>query len=71
MLDLALADSPWIVVQQHSLGKPPVINTECVVDVTAILRGLPSGTYVAIVTAYNAYGSSSGPPSGPFPVSQP
>jgi predicted phage tail protein len=53
-------------LMEHNIGKPPVVNGDCTVDVSALLRQLPAGTYVARVRALNAYGSSAPAASSPF-----
>lgn len=45
-------------VQRQDLGKPAVSNGECSVDVSATIASLPSGTYIATVTAFGPGGSA-------------
>ena len=53
-----------VVVQ--SLGKPPIVNGDASVDVTAVLATLPSGTYVAVVDAVGFAATSRSEPSPAF-----
>ena len=41
--------APPVAVQD--LGRPPVVNNECTVDVSAVIFALPPGRYVATVSA--------------------
>jgi hypothetical protein len=52
-----LTPEEWPVVQL-SIGKPAVVNGECVVDVRSLIDGLSAGTYVISVRAVNIYGMS-------------
>ena len=55
-------------VAQQSLGKPPVVGGEISVDVSAVLRTLPAGSYIGLVKAVNVYGSSPGAASAAFTI---
>ena len=45
-------------VATRDLGKPPVVNGECTVDVSATTVALPPGTYIATLTAVGSGGSA-------------
>ena len=45
-------------VATRDLGKPPVVNGECTVDVSATTVALPPGSYIATVTAIGSGGSA-------------
>jgi regulation of enolase protein 1 (concanavalin A-like superfamily) len=59
-LQIVKASAPSQVVAEQNLGKPSVSSGTCKVDITTLLAALPSGSYVAVVRAYNQHGSSSG-----------
>jgi hypothetical protein len=59
-LQIVKASAPSQVVAEQNLGKPAVSSGTCKVDITTLLAALPSGSYVAVVRAYNQHGSSSG-----------
>ena len=59
-MEVALAVAPSIVLLRQNLGKPVVVGGECAVEVTALLRLLPAGSYTLTVRAYNASGTSAG-----------
>ena len=50
----------------RDLGKPAIQNGECAVDVTSTILALPSGSYVATVTAMGPGGSARSAPSPQF-----
>ena len=52
----------------QDLGKPPVVNGEYAADVSATLGSLPTGTYIATVTAEAAGGKARSAPSPSFSV---
>lgn len=64
-LEIQLASNPGAAVVEVNLGKPPVTDGECRVDVASLLTGLPAGTYIALVTAVNGVGVSP-PAASPF-----
>ena len=45
-------------VATQDLGKPPVVNGECTADVRQTIANLPSGNYIATVTAIGPGGSA-------------
>jgi hypothetical protein len=45
-------------VATRDLGKPPVVNGECTVDISATTVALPAGSYIATVTAIGSGGST-------------
>src|SRR5687768_13098651 len=45
-------------VATRDLGKPPVVNGECTVDVSATTVALPPGSYIATLTAIGSGGSA-------------
>jgi hypothetical protein len=53
-------------VASIDLGKPSIVNGECQADVTALVASLPTGTYVATVTAVGSAGSSQSAASPQF-----
>jgi hypothetical protein len=53
-------------VATRDLGKPPVSNGECDVDVSQTVQGLPPGSYIATVTAVGPGGSARSAPSPAF-----
>jgi regulation of enolase protein 1 (concanavalin A-like superfamily) len=53
-------------VATRDLGKPPVVNGECTVDVSATTVALPPGSYIATVTAIGSGGSARSAPSPTF-----
>jgi regulation of enolase protein 1 (concanavalin A-like superfamily) len=53
-------------IATRNLGKPPIVNGECQVDITTTISALPSGTYVATVTAVGSSGSTESAASPPF-----
>jgi hypothetical protein len=54
-------------VQTQDLGKPAVANgAECDVNIAATIQSLPSGTYIATVTAIGPGGSARSAASAPF-----
>ena len=57
-----------ISAAQLNLGKPPVVNGECTVDISELLSRTSRffDNYVAVVTAINGYGSSAQAVSAPF-----
>jgi hypothetical protein len=55
-----------IPVGALDIGKPPIVNGECNVDIEDAVLTLPPGTYVAIVWAMGPQGSSRSAPSPPF-----
>jgi hypothetical protein len=59
----SLSTSP---VATLSLGKPAVVNGECSVDITTTMKGLASGSYVAVVSAVGLGGETLSLPSAPF-----
>jgi hypothetical protein len=69
VLDIfAAGDDPATdpAVATISLGKPTIVDGECAVDVTTVVDGLPSGTFIATVTAVGPLGSARSHPSPPF-----
>ena len=52
----------------QDLGKPPVVNGEYAADVSATLGLLPTGTYIATVTAEGSGGKARSAPSPSFSV---
>ena len=52
----------------QSLGKPPLVNGEYSASVAATLLSLPSGTYVATVSAVGTDKTARSTPSAPFSV---
>jgi hypothetical protein len=54
-------------VQTQDLGKPAVANgAECDVNIASTIQSLPSGTYIATVTAIGPGGSARSAASAPF-----
>ena len=53
-------------VQTQDLGKPAIVDGECTADVTGTILSLPSGTYIATVTAVGPGGSARSLPSPAF-----
>jgi len=53
-------------VASLNLGKPAVTNGECWVNVAPTILGLPSGTYVATISAVGAGGTTQSSPSPQF-----
>jgi YVTN family beta-propeller protein len=54
--------------QSADLGKPPVVNGQYSADISATLRALTSGTYVATVSAVASAGTARSAPSPPFTI---
>jgi len=50
----------------QNLGKPPIVNGECTVDVRSTIAALPAGNYVATVRATASGGSARSAPSATF-----
>jgi hypothetical protein len=50
----------------QDLGKPPVSNGECDVDISSTVQSLSPGSYIATVTAVGPGGSTRSAPSAPF-----
>ena len=48
------------------LGKPPIVNGECQVDISVITAGLAPGAYVGTVSAVGIGGTTRSAPSPPF-----
>jgi hypothetical protein len=67
-LQILSVGADQVSAAQINLGKPPVVNGECTVDITELLRNTTRyfDAYVAVVTAINGYGSSSPSVSAPF-----
>ena len=68
-LEIVLLGSEPFTMVQGSIGKPGVVGGECRVDVSALLNQIPQGRFtefVAVITAYNSYGSSGAAVSAPF-----
>jgi hypothetical protein len=59
-LEVVRAGAASVTLLEKNLGKPSIVNGECVVDVAAVLGRLPPGKYIAIVRAANAKGRSAG-----------
>jgi subtilisin family serine protease len=59
---------PWSAapVATQNLGKPKVVNGDCSVDISATLRSLPPGSYIATVSSVGAEGISRSAPSAMF-----
>jgi regulation of enolase protein 1 (concanavalin A-like superfamily) len=55
-----------LVVATQDLGKPPIEDGECRVDVSLLVNGLRSGSYVGVLKAVNARGESPATQSSPF-----
>ena len=55
-----------VPVLRQQLGKPAVMDGECRVDVGRLLQLLPRGSFVAVVKAFNAFGTSAGGVSPQF-----
>jgi hypothetical protein len=53
-------------VATHDAGKPAQVNGEYVADIRSVITPLPSGTYVATVTAVGTAGSAQSAPSPAF-----
>jgi hypothetical protein len=66
VFEVALAGAAQTPVLRHDIGKPPVVNGECRVDVSALLTLLPHGSYVVLVSAASASGLSAPAASPPF-----
>lgn len=45
-------------IATQELGKPPIVNGECTVDVHALMAGLPHGTFISVITAVAVDGSA-------------
>ena len=58
VLRLTPAASTQVLMMERDLGKPAVVNGECRVDISSLLRLLPPGSYVALVSADSAAGLS-------------
>ena len=67
LFELAQAGAPQGTVLERDIGKPPVVNGECRIDVSALLALLPSGIYVARVRAAGELALSPPGVSAPFP----
>jgi hypothetical protein len=67
-LQIVSAGSDQVTAASVNLGKPPVVNGECSVDISALLSNTTRffDAYVAILTAVNGYGSSAPTVSAPF-----
>jgi hypothetical protein len=50
----------------QNLGKPAVVNGECSANISSAIAALPSGNYVATVSAVGAGGTARSAPSAPF-----
>jgi hypothetical protein len=48
------------------VGKPAVVDGECTVDISSVVRSISSGSYVAVISAVGPGGRSSGAPSAVF-----
>jgi hypothetical protein len=55
-----------IPVASLTLGKPAVTNGECWVNIAPTILGLPSGTYIATISAVGAGGRTQSSPSTQF-----
>ncbi len=69
VLDIFRAGSdPSVAVPlvSQNLGKPAVVNGECVADIRSMIAGLPAGTYIASVYAVAVEGTLRSAPSAPF-----
>ena len=53
-------------VATQDLGKPPVVNGQCQVDIHALIQSLAPGTYFGTVTAFGSTGAASSSPSPTF-----
>ena len=53
-------------VVAQNLGKPPVVNGECNVDIGETIQNLPPGTYIATVSAFGGGLIAQSAPSPPF-----
>jgi hypothetical protein len=53
-------------VAAQNLGKPPVVNGECDVDIQSLIQGLSPGTFFGVVTAFGPAGSARSAPSPSF-----
>ena len=58
--------SDGVNVSTNYLGKPAVVNAEISVDITAIVKALPAGSYYTVVVAVGPGGSTPGSPSAVF-----
>ena len=68
VFEVVVAGPAGGTVRQQNMGKPPVVRGECSVDITAILQSLPAGSYVGMLRAVNAYGSSPAASSAVFSI---
>ena len=50
-------------VATRDLGMPTVVNNEISVDITSTVQALPSGSYVATVSAVGSSGASASAPA--------
>jgi hypothetical protein len=48
------------------LGKPAVVDGECSVDITSTVQYLPSGSYIAVISAVSDGGWGTSAPSPVF-----
>ena len=53
-------------VASQNMGKPPVVNGECNVDVAQTIQNLPPGAYIATVSAFGSGILAQSAPSPPF-----
>jgi hypothetical protein len=53
-------------IATQNLGKPAVVNGQCNVDIAQTIFNLPTGTYIATVTAIGNGGSTQSAASPPF-----
>jgi chitinase len=53
-------------VATRDLGKPPIVNGACDVNIASTISALPSGNYIATVTAVGPAGSTRSAASPPF-----
>jgi hypothetical protein len=66
VLEVVSGGTSPVTVAQQNIGLPAIVDGECTADVGALVRQLPPGTYVGLIRAVNAYGSSSPAVSEPF-----
>lgn len=66
IFDAAADVSTAAPVISADVGKPAVVDGECTVDISSVVRSISSGSYVAVISAVGPGGRSSGAPSAVF-----
>ena len=68
LVDVVMPSTILVPLVRVDIGKPAVVEGECRVELSAILGQLAPGTYVVVVRAMNAAGTSEGAMSAAFTI---